>query len=133
MAKTVVLVGHCGPDSAYLRMNISAARKEVRVLAADDEEALSRVLADEKPDLILFNRVLEHGFSEMKGSDVIGRLRGSHPELKMMLVSNFPEAQAEAVARGALPGFGKRELGTPRVREMIRAALDGTVDDKVTR
>lgn len=123
MAKTVVLVGHCGPDSAYLRMSISAARKEVRVLAADDEETLARVLAEEKPDLLLFNRVLDYGFPEMKGCDVIKRLRAAHPQVKTMLVSNYPEAQAEAVAQGALPGFGKRDLGTPRVREMIRAAL----------
>jgi len=40
-----------------------------------------------------------------------------------MLVSNYPEAQAAAVAEGALPGFGKREIGTPRVNDLLRNAL----------
>jgi len=43
--------------------------------------------------------------------------------VKAMLVSNYPEAQAAAVAEGALPGFGKREIGTPRVGELLREAL----------
>jgi hypothetical protein len=41
----------------------------------------------------------------------------------MMLVSNYADAQQAAVAAGALPGFGKRELGTPRVSQLIRDAL----------
>jgi hypothetical protein len=41
----------------------------------------------------------------------------------MMLVSNYPDAQAAAVAAGAVPGFGKREIGTPRVAQVIREAL----------
>jgi hypothetical protein len=42
-----------------------------------------------------------------------------------MLVSNYPDAQAAAVAAGALPGFGKRELGSARIPELIRSALQG--------
>ena len=55
--------------------------------------------------------------------DLIKRLRAAHPSVKLMLVSNYPDAQADAVANGALPGFGKRELGSPRVAELIREAL----------
>jgi hypothetical protein len=40
-----------------------------------------------------------------------------------MLVSNYAEAQAAAVAAGAVPGFGKREIGQPRVAQLIREAL----------
>jgi hypothetical protein len=43
-----------------------------------------------------------------------------------MLVSNYAEAQAAALAAGAAPGFGKREIGTPKVKELLRSALSLT-------
>src|SRR5882762_4581455 len=120
--KKVVLVGHCGPDSSYLRMSVGSAVKGVSILAADDDAELSQVLS-EQVDLLLFNRELGYGFSETEGVKFIQRLRASNPQLKMMLVSNYPDAQAAATAAGALPGFGKRELGTKRVTELLRDAL----------
>jgi hypothetical protein len=50
-------------------------------------------------------------------------LHRTHPNLKMILVSNYQEAQRDAEAAGALPGFGKRELGTPRVLQVLREAV----------
>jgi hypothetical protein len=67
--------------------------------------------------------VLDFGFEEHEGVAVIRKLRRDYPNLKMMLVSNYPEAQAAAVAEGALPGFGKRELGSSKAKEMLRQAL----------
>jgi len=121
--KKVALVGHCGPDSTYLRLTISSAIKNAKILSADDDDELSRVLSEEV-DLLLFNRELGFGFSETEGVKFIQRLRGTHPSLKMMLVSNFPEAQAAAIAAGALPGFGKREIGTSKVKEILRGAIE---------
>ena len=74
-------------------------------------------------DLVLFNRQLDYGFSDELGADLIRKLRPKYPNVKMMLVSNYPEAQADAVSAGALPGFGKREIGQPRVLELLRSAL----------
>jgi two-component system, chemotaxis family, chemotaxis protein CheY len=122
MSKKIALVGHCGPDSSYLRMAVSRAVKGASVVAADDDHELHRVI-EEGVDLLLLNRVLDYGFTSDEGVDVIRRLREKHPHLKMMLVSNYPEAQAEAVAAGALPGFGKREIGTSRVTEVLRQAV----------
>ena len=122
MAKKVALVGHCGPDSSFLRIAVSRAGKDVQVLSADDGSELKRVL-EQGVDLLLLNRQLDFGFEEDEGVAVIRKLRPHYPNVKMMLVSNYPEAQAEAVAEGALPGFGKRELNTPRVAELIREAL----------
>ena len=122
MAKKVALVGHCGPDSSYLRITVSRAAKDVQVVMADDTRELTQVLSD-GVDLLLLNRQLDYGFDDREGVDVIRRLRPHYPNVKMMLVSNFPEAQAAAVAEGALPGFGKRELNTPKVAELIREAL----------
>jgi two-component system, chemotaxis family, chemotaxis protein CheY len=123
MAKKIALVGHCGPDSSYLRMTVQKAGKDVQIVSADDDRELSRVLAD-GVDLILFNRELGYGFTHPMGVDAIRHLRAMSPGLKMMLVSNYADAQAAAVAAGALPGFGKREIGSPRVVEVLRAALD---------
>jgi len=126
MAKRVALVGHCGPDSSYLRLTVSRADKDVSVIAADDEQGLQRTLR-EGVDLLLLNRQLDWGFEEQLGQDLVKRLRASHPGVKAMLVSNYADAQAAAVANGALPGFGKRDLGTPRVAQMIREALGAEV------
>ena len=122
MSKKIALVGHCGPDSSYLRMAVSRAVKDAKVLAADDDHELHRLVED-GVDLLLLNRVLDYGFSSDEGVEIIRKLREKHPQLKMMLVSNYPEAQAEAVEAGALPGFGKREIGTPRVTELLRQAV----------
>ena len=51
-------------------------------------------------------------------------------DVKMMLVSNYPDAQAAAVEAGALPGFGKRDIGSPRVKELLRQALTEDVPAK---
>jgi CheY-like chemotaxis protein len=122
MSKKVALVGHCGPDSSFLRIAVSRASKEIKVLSADDSQSLQRVL-DDGVDLLLLNRQLDFGFDVEEGVEIIRKLRPHYPQVKMMLVSNYPDAQAAAVAEGALPGFGKRELNTPRVAEMIREAL----------
>jgi hypothetical protein len=122
MPKKIVLVGHCGPDSTFLRITVSKADRGAQVLAADDSAELRRLL-DEGVDLLLFNRQLDYGFDDHEGVAVIRKLRAFYPNVKMMLVSNYPEAQAAAVAAGALPGFGKREMGSPRVAELLRDAL----------
>lgn len=122
MGKTVVLVGHCGPDSSFLRMAVSSAERGITVSMADDSQELKAAL-DRGADLVLLNRELGWGFDTPLGVDVIKILRGSYPRTKWMLVSNYPEAQAAALTAGAVPGFGKREIGQPRVAQLIRDAL----------
>ena len=122
MSKKVALVGHCGPDSSFLRMAVMAADRGIKVMAADDSDELNELLND-GVDLVLFNRELGWGFDQTQGVEVIRTLRATHPHVKTMLVSNYAEAQAAALAAGAVPGFGKREIGTPRVAQVIRQAL----------
>ena len=123
MSKNILLVGHCGADSSYLRMTVKKALGDVQIQIVEDSQELNQALATKQVDLILFNRQLDYGFDSDQGVDVIRSLRLSHPNAKMMLVSNYPEAQQEALAAGALPGFGKRELGSARVTELLRNAL----------
>lgn len=123
MSKIVLLVGHCGPDNSYLRMTVKKALGDVSIISIDDSLELTRSLQVVEPALLLLNRELGYGFEPGTGVEMIATLRASNPNLKMMLVSNYPEVQKAAEAAGALPGFGKRELGTPRVLQLLRDAL----------
>jgi hypothetical protein len=122
MSKKVVLVGHCGPDSSFLRMAVAAADRSLKVFMADDHDELNQQL-DAGADLLLFNRELGWGFDQTLGVEIIRDLRPRHPNVKMMLISNYADAQAAAQQAGAVPGFGKREIGSPRVAKLIREAL----------
>jgi hypothetical protein len=82
---------------------------------------------DAGAELVLFNRQLDYGFSSYEGVDVIRDVRKSHPKARLMMITNYPEAQAAAVAEGALPGFGKRELGSQRVKDLLKQTLGSTV------
>jgi len=120
-ARRILLVGHCGPDSSYLRIAVKSALGDVVLVSADDSPSMNHAL-DEGVDLVLLNRELGYGFEPDTGVEMIGQLKHRCPELRMMLVSNYPEAQAAAIAAGALPGFGKRQIGSPQVKELLRDA-----------
>ena len=131
MGKTVVLVGHCGPDSSFLRMAVSSAERGITISMADDAQELKSALAG-GVDLVLLNRELGWGFDQPLGVDVIKTFRSHYPNTRFMLVSNYAEAQAAAVAAGGVPGFGKREIGQPRVAQLIREALGLVASAKAT-
>ena len=122
MPKKIALVGHCGPDSSFLRIAVSKAEREAMILSIDDDGDLKRAL-DDGVDLLLLNRQLDYGFDTHEGVALLKKIRSKYPAVKAMLVSNYADAQAAAVAEGALPGFGKREIGSPRVNELLREAL----------
>ena len=125
MSKTIAFIGHCGPDSSFLRLAVSKAVPGAKIVSVDDDAALKDAL-EAGVDLALFNRVLEFGFDQSEGVEVIRRLARYYPSTRMMMVSNYPETQTAAVAAGALPGFGKRELGSPRVVQLLRDAVAET-------
>jgi hypothetical protein len=113
-----------------MRMAVSSADRSAHVFPVDDDSDLSRLLGD-GVDLLLINRELPYGFDETFGVEMIRKLRATHPQLKLMLVSNYADAQQQAITAGALPGFGKREIGTPRVTQLLRGALAEEVADAV--
>ena len=123
MVKRILLVGHCGPDSFMLKSAVKYAVAGAELAFANDDEALSRELAGDAQLLLLVNRVLDGGFVELGGAELIKTLRQSHPQVKTMMISNYPDAQAAAVAAGALPGFGKGEAGSKKMRDVLSAAF----------
>jgi two-component system chemotaxis response regulator CheY len=119
----ILSVGQCGFDhmtiSTRLRLSLGA-----RVTGAGTAgEALEALRSDGPFDLVLVNRVGDRDGAP--GLDLIRALKGDPAlaDLPVMLVSNYPDAQAEAVALGALPGFGKAQFGATETHQRLQAAL----------
>lgn len=94
------------------------------VLRVDDDAALTAAISNgDERALLLVNRVLDGEFADAGGIELIARVRAAHPTVRAILVSNYPDAQYAAVHAGALPGFGKREIGSAKVLELIRNGL----------
>jgi two-component system, chemotaxis family, chemotaxis protein CheY len=121
--KKVLLVGHCRPDASYLRIAVKKAFGQADIILADEPAELDSALATGGVDLILFNRELGYGFAPDTGVEAIRVLKQKYPAIAMMLITNYPEMQAAAVAAGAVPGFGKREISSPRSVELLRTAI----------
>src|SRR5689334_1380181 len=115
----IVLVGHCGVDAPMLESAIEEMIPSADVVNAQDERALQEVCRD-GADLLLVNRELTSAYAEPEGVDEMKRLRKKFPRLKMMLVSDYEDAQQEAEEEaGALPGFGKADIGSPVAEERL--------------
>jgi two-component system chemotaxis response regulator CheY len=120
--RKVLSLGQCGSDhDSISRVLWSQFGVEVTA-AATFEDALARLRQDQFA-LVLVNRVLD--YDGRPGLDFIARLKEDEQlrAVPVMLVSNYADAQQEAVARGALPGFGKSELRQPQTLDRLRAAL----------
>jgi len=121
-APRILSVGQCGFDHASLTRALGQAFG-ARVDAADTHAEALRALRAGPFDLVLVNRIGDRDGA--RGLDLIRTLKAD-PDLAsvpVMLVSNYPDAQAEAVKLGALPGFGKSALSEPRTRDLLAAAL----------
>jgi CheY-like chemotaxis protein len=120
--RRVLEIGNCDYD----HKNISSMLKEhfqVEVFRAHQGEEALEELARQPYDLVLVNRVFEDD-----GADGVAFIRElkQHPQLgptAVMLVSNYPEYQQEAVGAGALPGFGKQALHDSTTLAQLKQAL----------
>ena len=120
--KTVALVGHCGPDSSFLRMAVSGTVPGAKIVMINNDAELEAAV-EAGTDLLMFNRVLEVGFKDDDGVALLREVKLRRPEQKVMMISNYPETQQEAEEAGAVPGFGKREIGSAKAKERLAAAL----------
>ena len=107
----VLDVGQCDYDHGSIARHLQS-KYSAEVMAADSEgEALVSLRAGSF-DLVLVNRLFDGDGTP--GLALIRSIKGD-PELAktpVMLVSNHADAQAEAKELGALPGFGKGDLGS---------------------
>ena len=124
MGERIVLVGHCGVDAPRLEAEVSRCRPRAEVMTVNSEQQLQEI-CDEGADLLLINRQLPFGFESEEGVELMRELQQIHPEVKMMLVSDRPDAQEQAKQAGAIDGFGKADLGTRKIASCLRDALKG--------
>ena len=131
-AKTIVLVGHCGPDMFMLKSAIKRAVPEAAREPVNDAQTLETYLNDGA--LLLVNRVLDGKFDtggdSESGIELIGSIAGRdgnspNNQPAMILISNYEESQQEAVAAGAIPGFGKSDLYEQSTTDILRKAAGG--------
>ncbi len=118
----VLSVGQCGPDHGSIARTFQR-HFGMEVVAAATADAALEQIRQQSFALVLVNRIFDQdGF---EGLELIRQLKGSTAvsQVPIMLVSNHEDAQAEAVAAGALPGFGKASLGQPGMIERVAAAL----------
>lgn len=110
MAKPRVLdVGQCSYDHGTISRHLASTYGAEVARAQSADEAVKAVRAGGF-DLVLINRQLDRDGSP--GLDIIRSLKADAAlaDVPVMLVSNYPDAQAEAQSLGALPGFGKADL-----------------------
>ncbi|HMO35333.1 MAG TPA: hypothetical protein PKA06_04760 [Gemmatales bacterium] len=120
MTKQVLSVGNCAFDFGTLTDHLKRHFK-IEMENVDTAEAAEDTLKKKQYNLVMVNRLFD--VNQDSGIDFIRRCKEANKTEPMMLISNFPEAQAEAVAVGAIPGFGKSEVGKPAWVEKLKPFL----------
>jgi len=94
---------------------------EVVGTAADGEQALA--LADElRPDVIL----MDLRMPRVDGVEATRRLRASHPEIKVVVLTTYADDRSvmEALRAGAL-GYLTKDAGADEIRQALQRVADG--------
>jgi ActR/RegA family two-component response regulator len=99
-------------------MDRVGARMDIAHSAAEAK----RMMAETPYALVLVNRIFD-GDGD-KGLSFITAMKKDDAGAAMMLVSDYPEAQAQAVASGAMEGFGKSQLHDPALAARLQAAMN---------
>ena len=116
----ILLVGHCIPDAYAIRSALNSLVPEAQVEFVSREDDLATTAPS---SLLLINRALDGDFEAADGVELIRSLAGDAGHPRMMLITNFPDAQAAAQSAGALPGFSKREMYAAPTKARVRSAL----------
>ena len=120
--KRVLSVGQCGADHYGISLTFRQAFG-VEVEAASTQTEALRLLRQTPFDLVLVNRIFDRDGDS--GVDLIRSAKADEGlrTTPMLLISNYADAQREAVEAGAEPGFGKADLGRPEMLEIVRPFL----------
>jgi two-component system invasion response regulator UvrY len=112
----VLIVDDQHPFRAVARTVIGmTAGFEVAAEAESGEAALAAVAAD-RPDLVL----MDINLPGINGIEATRRIRADHPEVEVILLSTYSEADLPADARevGALAYVHKEDLGPALIRDL---------------
>lgn len=122
MSKIILDVGQCDADNFRIKQLLTT-HFDVEVERAHSQDEALAMAKDRQYDLVLINRILDRGGQE--GMEVLSALKSDEQtrETPVMIVSNFEQAQIDAVAAGAEQGFGKAELNEPQTVERLQRVL----------
>ncbi len=118
MPKRVLDVGNCSVDFNQIRSMLMDQFQAEVAQAHGPIDAIEAVRSGSF-DLVLVNRKLDADYSD--GLEVL-RLLKSTPEtahVPVMLITNYPESQDEAVQLGAEYGFGKKSLYAEETKQRL--------------
>tara|TARA_R110002095_G_scaffold207151_1_gene191841 strand:- start:20548 stop:20886 length:339 start_codon:yes stop_codon:yes gene_type:complete len=96
---------------------------DVVIEESDVEVDTMEKLKQQSYDLVMINRKLDADYSD--GIELIQKIKKSSDvkPCRLMLVSNFPEYQEEAVQAGAEYGIGKKEYRNPETVARLQPYL----------
>lgn len=120
--KRVLDVGQCVPDHAAIRRLIEGRFGAEVVQTHGPQDTLAALRAGHF-DLVLINRKLDADYTD--GIEILRTIKadGSLKSLPVMIVTNYAEYEAAAVAEGAEYGFGKAGLNDPATHELLAKFL----------
>jgi two-component system chemotaxis response regulator CheY len=120
--KRVLDVGQCSADHWAIRQLVEGHFDASVVQAHSAAEAIEQLRAGQF-NLVLVNRQLDADASE--GLEIVRAIKADDhlKSTPVMLVTNYADASAEAVAAGAEPGFGKARLSAKETIERLAKFL----------
>jgi CheY-like chemotaxis protein len=120
--KRVLSLGQCWADHAAINGMIEQHFQAELVPAEVAKEAIAQLQAG-RFDLVLVNRIVDADGAS--GLEIIKQLKQDSKlgQIPVMLVTNYQQYQQEAMAAGAVPGFGKAQLAQPETIERLRKYL----------
>jgi CheY-like chemotaxis protein len=123
-AKRILSVGQCAADHGSISRTFQQTFGAEVVGVDTNVEALEK-LRREPFALVLVNRVFDA--DEASGLEFIQQVKSDADlqQTPIMLVSNYEDAQLEAIEVGALRGFGKAALKALQTTERIKKVLGG--------
>ncbi|MEQ8349951.1 MAG: response regulator [Leptospiraceae bacterium] len=121
MKKRVLDVGQCNPDHMALRGLVESFGAEMHRVALPSQ-AMEK-LESESFDLVLVNRKIDQDYTD--GTELVKMMKANEKtrDVPVMLVSNLPDAQKEAMSLGAEKGFGKDYLRARNTLELLQPYL----------
>jgi CheY-like chemotaxis protein len=120
MPSLVLSVGQCRPDQQSIQ-SIIEQHFDANVETADSIGEGLNLLRSGRYDLVLVNRIIFNDGQE--GLDLIRIAKREELSTPVMLVSDYPDSQSQAVAAGGVPGFGKVDLHGSQALEHLMKFL----------
>ena len=119
----ILSVGNCGFDHGQLVSLFSNVAPDMTLHGADSSAEAVQAVRGGVNDyaLVVVNRVLDR--TSESGVALVERLKSEGCTAPIMLISNYADAQAEAMAAGAEPGFGKSQMSDPDLADRLREVL----------